>query len=237
VTTFAITEPEAPARARLIEARQRWERASQAERELRRHHTWQGRSVSDGPAWTLAVAELEEEKREAALELRDAAARVHALDVEHAGLLLDSAVVKYDQAAELVEERRLRFETQWCRLIVAGWALLEAAAVERQLAGVLARTAKAAAPSDEVRERITQGAAVEVPVAVGLDGPTECRERPNLAVFGGHGDVSDPRKETFWENIGRLVTGGRKRAGIHVGRAVLDRLEQTADPYENRGSR
>ena len=229
-TTVAATEPEAPARARLVEARRRWEGALQAERELRRHRKWRGEVVNDGPGWTLAAAELEEEKRAAALELREAAALVHALDVEQAGFILDSAVVKYDQAAGLVEERRRQFEQAWCGLIVAGWELLEAGGKERQLAGALIRTAKAAAPSDEVREQITQDAAIEVPVAVDLDGPTEYRERPEMAVFGGHGDVADPRSETtFYENIGRLIRGGRKRAAVHVGPKVLDRLERAAD--------
>jgi hypothetical protein len=229
VTTVAAIEPEAPARTRLVETRRRWERALQAERELRRHRKWRGEAVNDGPAWTLAVAELEEEKREAALELREAAALVHALDVERAGFVLDSAFAKYDQAARLVEERRDEFEQAWCRLIVAGWSLLDAAEGERRLAGVLVRTAKEAAPSDEVREQITQDAAIEVPVAIDLDGPTEHRERPDLHVFGGHGDVADPRREAFWENIGRLVTGGRKRAGVHIGEKVLRVLNRAAD--------
>jgi hypothetical protein len=237
VTAFAVTEPEAPARAQLDAARRRWNGVLQAEKELRRDHKWRGQPVRDEPAWTLAAAELEEEKREAALELRELAARVHALDVEQAGLILDSAVGRYDEAAEELKARRHEFEAAWCRLIVAGWSLLEAGETERRLAGVLIRTAKAAAPSDEIRERITQDAEVDVPVAVDLDGPTQYRERPNLSVFGGHGDVSDPRREAFWENIGRLVAGGRKRAGAHVGRTVLDRLTQAAEKSENRGSR
>jgi hypothetical protein len=230
-------EMQSPAQTDLRAAQAEWNRLADLESELQRKKTWNGAPVEDEAAWVLAVADLEEAKRKAALAVREAAARKHEADVRGTNEQLGSAVPRYDEAANQVTQELRRFENLYCQLVVCGWALLEAAENERQLAGVLVRHAKAAAPSDEVRERITYDAPVEVPVALTLEGPSEYRERPSLALFGGASETADVRGQSFGENLGQLIRAGRRRAAVHVGQKVLDRLERSAEAHTQEAKR
>jgi hypothetical protein len=220
-----VTPPDA-VRVEHAAALNRWREVRDREIKLRRDKVWDGERVNGELAWTLVDAALADEKREAAARVQEAARCVHEVDVRRANVLLQVGGQKHALAAShLVQELR-ELEKAWCQLVVAGWRVIDAASEERRTAAALTRTAKDAAPSEEVRESITQGAAHQVPVEVDLDGPSRYTDRPEVALFGGAGDAADPRSEVFWESIGRLVRGGRDRAATHCGFVVLSRLRK-----------
>lgn len=120
-----------------------------------------------------------------------------------------------------------RFENAWLALIAEAWALGDAAEVERLAASKLIDVARTAAPNDQTRDDIRFCFDREVPTTLGEQGPTRYATRPEVALFGGSGDASDPRKAACYGVLGEMCLVGRHRGLTSVGKFLRPRLERT----------
>jgi hypothetical protein len=196
------------------EALRDWRDALERERILLREKMRVDEAGVEEPArdpqtWPIAEEDLAARKLAAAKRLDAAGKALRAVQAVDANEKLSELAPLHEDAVAGLELRREAFAEAQVGLIVAAEFLFEAFDAERRAAKKMVRIAAELAPNDQMRDGLHQVRdglrenAATVPLALGEAGPTLWRDRPATAFYAGADDVSDPRSERFWTQLGR----------------------------------
>jgi hypothetical protein len=212
------------AAGRVEAARARYDSVLERQREL---------AGPDGPRGATRIAadaDLNEEKVEAARELRDAEQAFTTERVATENETLAGLVDDYREAVEAVRAQQARADERLAQLIDECWLLQEAAERELELARKMRASAVRATqhvnstrPGEDTRiiDTIKRHWDDHTPAALGADGSvTEWVDRPEVGFFG------DDRRVDPWGPIGELINAGRKRGLLNAGRYCREAIER-----------